>query len=227
MRRQVRTAEVKSRVRRQVRTAGVKSRVKRQVHTAGVKSRVRRQVHTAEVKSRVMRQVRTAGVKSRVKRQVHRLTEDFVVVSLWRLALHLPPAVSTVAHSTWRSLFTSLYPVPDSHWSPSHTHVSKSVPGISILTESSLNERVTHKLLWRCFPFLFLPNLWNLIHIGCVRLGTHSQRRSNQRRAVLSCCGVAPLGLYGGCCCVTPTALGWRNSSLYTNPIGQCHSTTG
>ncbi len=53
-----------------------------------------------------------------------------------------------------------------------------------------------------------------------VRLGTHSQRRSNQRRAAPSCCGVAPLGLYGGCYCVAPTALGvqWGTAELTSQP---------
>ncbi len=49
-----------------------------------------------------------------------------------------------------------------------------------------------------------------------IRLGTHSQRRSNQRRAAPSCCGVAPLGLYGGCCCVTPcnrSQSGWGDAN--------------
>ena len=41
-----------------------------------------------------------------------------------------------------------------------------------------------------------------------LRLETHSQQRSNQRRAAPSCCGIAPLHLYRGCCCVAPTALG-------------------
>ncbi len=39
------------------------------------------------------------------------------------------------------------------------------------------------------------------------------QQRSNQRCAAPSCCRVTPLGLYGGCCCITPTTLGavWGN----------------
>ncbi len=40
------------------------------------------------------------------------------------------------------------------------------------------------------------------------RLGTHSQRRSSQRRAAPSCCYVARLGLYLGCRCVTPRVVG-------------------
>ncbi len=31
-----------------------------------------------------------------------------------------------------------------------------------------------------------------------LRLGTHSQRHGNQRRAAPSCCSITPLGLYGG-----------------------------
>ena len=34
-----------------------------------------------------------------------------------------------------------------------------------------------------------------------LRLGTHSQWRSNQHRAAPLCCCVASLGLFGGCCC--------------------------
>ncbi len=41
-----------------------------------------------------------------------------------------------------------------------------------------------------------------------MRLGTQSQRRSNQGSAAPSCCGVAPLCLYGDCYYITPTTLG-------------------
>ncbi len=56
-------------------------------------------------------------------------------------------------------------------------------------------------------PKIFLQE--NICQHTCVKrvgLGTHSQRRSNQRRAAPSCCCVTPLGLCEGCCCVTPMA---------------------
>ncbi len=62
-----------------------------------------------------------------------------------------------------------------------------------------------------------------------VRLGTHSQRRSNQRRAAPLCCGVAPLGLYGGCCYITPTTLGVvgaMQKQPNADPMGRRNSMT-
>ncbi len=63
-----------------------------------------------------------------------------------------------------------------------------------------------------------------------LRLGTHSKRRSNQRRAAPSCGGVTPLGLYRGCCSIAPTtprAVGATQMQPNTNPMGRCNSMTG
>ncbi len=62
-----------------------------------------------------------------------------------------------------------------------------------------------------------------------VKLGTHSQRRSHQRRAAPLCCGISPLGLYRGCCCIAPTTLGVvgvTQKQPNADPMGQCNSTT-
>ncbi len=64
----------------------------------------------------------------------------------------------------------------------------------------TLNMKILLKKTMR--PRSLEPTLLSL------RLGTHSQRCSNQSSAAPSCCGVAPLGLYGGCCCVAPNTLG-------------------
>ncbi len=66
-------------------------------------------------------------------------------------------------------------------------------------------------------------------HGVAFRLGTHSQRRSNQRRAAPSCCGVTPLGLYGGChwvTTITPGAVGVTQNQPNADPIGRRNSTT-
>ena len=58
-------------------------------------------------------------------------------------------------------------------------------------------------------------------------MGTHSQRRSNQRRSALSCCGIAPLGLHGGCSTITPTApreVGVTQMQPNASPMGRRHS---
>ncbi len=63
-----------------------------------------------------------------------------------------------------------------------------------------------------------------------LRLGTHSQRCSNQRPAALSCCGVTPIGLYGSFCSITPTTprvVGAMQMQPNTNPMRRCNSKTG
>ncbi len=66
--------------------------------------------------------------------------------------------------------------------------------------------------------------------VSCpLRLGTHSQRRSNQR-AASSCSGITPLGLYRGYYFVTPTALGAvgvMQKQPNADPMGRRNSTTG
>ncbi len=86
------------------------------------------------------------------------------------------------------------------HWNDTNSFLSRGSTEMSPVASTGVAQ-------WVQWGLMSGPSVFTL------RLRTLSQRRSNQCCAAPSCCGVVPLGLYGGCCCVTNCSIASPQSS--------------